>query len=112
MTHNKRPDPLYTVAAEKGTKCPVCGFTSYSREGIHPQCAQQQADEKRVARMKSQKSKADKQGAKSKTNTDAIKPWHKVCPKCKSQVHVRRTSCTCGHKFATAKTTNKPPGAV
>lgn len=108
MTHNKRPDPLFTTPEQKGSKCPVCGFTSYSREGIHPQCAQQQADEKRVARIKSQKSRTEKQDAKS--GSDGVKPWHKVCPKCRVQVHVRRTSCTCGHTFATSKTAHDPTG--
>jgi hypothetical protein len=30
--------------APKGKQCPVCGKTSYSAVGIHPQCAVQQAD--------------------------------------------------------------------
>ena len=111
MTHNKRPEPLYSTAKKKGTTCPVCGFTSYSREGIHPQCSQQKADDVRVARMKKRQSQTEKQDAKAKTSA-TVKPWHKVCPKCRCQVHVRRSSCTCGHKFAAVKSANKPPGTL
>jgi hypothetical protein len=32
--------------------CPICGKDSYSREGIHPQCAAQHADEPRNQRLK------------------------------------------------------------
>lgn len=106
MAHNKRPEPLFSTQAEKGAKCPVCGFKSYSREGIHPQCAQQRADQQRVAKLKSRTKSETSESAKP--NTNAIKPWHKVCPKCRRQVHVRRTSCGCGHEFTTVKTANAP----
>lgn len=32
--------------------CSVCGKSSYSSGGIHPQCAEAQADGARVARLK------------------------------------------------------------
>ncbi len=31
--------------------CPVCGKRSYSREGVHPQCAMVQADAPRKLRL-------------------------------------------------------------
>ena len=101
MTHNKRPEPLFDATAGQGTTCPVCGFSSYSREGIHPQCAQQRADEKRVANLKSKKDR----GVKTKsTASEELKPWHKRCPKCRTQVHIRRSSCHCGYNFSAEKT--------
>jgi hypothetical protein len=38
-----------TVATARGTLCPVCGSTSYSRGGVHPQCSQLLADEPLLA---------------------------------------------------------------
>lgn len=35
----RKPRPLYTPVAQRPL-CPVCGETSYSRQGIHPQCAE------------------------------------------------------------------------
>ena len=41
MSESKR-NPM---AADRDSKnCPVCGKRSYSREGIHPQCAALRAD--------------------------------------------------------------------
>jgi hypothetical protein len=37
-----KPAPLYPAPA--GKTCPICGKRSYSAQGIHPQCAVQQAD--------------------------------------------------------------------
>jgi hypothetical protein len=31
--------PLPIAATAMGTVCPVCGHTSYSRGGVHPQCS-------------------------------------------------------------------------
>ena len=33
---NKKPAPLLVALVR--VKCPVCGTTSYSRGGVHPQC--------------------------------------------------------------------------
>ena len=49
MTH-KKPQPLIPVRTHD--RCPVCGEISYSPAGVHPQCAEQRADEKRVNRTK------------------------------------------------------------
>lgn len=43
MNHKKS---IPTVATSQGKVCPVCGRTSYSRGGIHPQCSVFQADAK------------------------------------------------------------------
>jgi hypothetical protein len=104
MSGNKRPDPLLNAGEKKRPVCPVCGTVSYSREGIHPQCSQLRADEVRLAKLKLKESRAAKSKTKPKvTSPDAVKPWHKLCPKCRIQVHVRRSTCECGHSFATSK---------
>jgi hypothetical protein len=73
--------------------CPVCGKASYSPGGIHPQCAMQQADEPRLARLRAARSSTPKP---AKT---ARQSWQKKCPECGKQSHVSRQSCECGHKF-------------
>jgi hypothetical protein len=44
----KKPEPLQRPVAQK--KCPVCGHSSYSVDGIHPQCHRAQADKTRLAK--------------------------------------------------------------
>lgn len=43
MMSEKKPQPI-AYRAPGGQQCPVCGKTSYSRNGVHPQCAVRQAD--------------------------------------------------------------------
>jgi len=69
--------------------CPVCGQTSYSPGGIHPQCAVTHAD-KVAPRPKEKPLKLKRTGQ-----------WTKSCPNCKRQLHVRRVMCDCGHTFQT-----------
>jgi hypothetical protein len=67
--------------------CPVCGTTSYSRGGIHPQCA--------VAR-------ADRAAPRPPESAEKKKPlaqWKKRCPRCQREVPARRLVCDCGHNF-------------
>lgn len=45
----KKPVPI--VVGRDSKKCPICGKSSYSRGGIHPQCAVTQADEPRNQRL-------------------------------------------------------------
>jgi hypothetical protein len=95
----KRPGPLF--AAPSRPVCPVCGAPSYSRAGIHPQCAQDRADEKRMQEVKAkQKSKKPQQKIVS---PEAVTSWHKRCPKCRMEVHIRRSACDCGHRFVKSK---------
>ncbi|TWT99430.1 hypothetical protein Pla108_03690 [Botrimarina colliarenosi] len=42
----KKPEPLQRAQAQR--KCPVCGHSSYSVDGIHPQCHRAKADKKRL----------------------------------------------------------------
>jgi hypothetical protein len=76
------------------TLCPICGTPTYSAGGIHPQCAMQQADKPRLERLRTAKT-AEANTKKPK----ARQVWKKRCPKCGTQVHARRESCSCGHKF-------------
>jgi hypothetical protein len=54
---NNKPSPLIDHPARK--VCPVCGTTSYSSTGVHPQCAMEQADAPRVKRLKHQRKMAE-----------------------------------------------------
>jgi hypothetical protein len=57
--------PIPTSGEQKGKTCPVCGDRSYSREGIHPQCASLQADAPRKAQLAAEKkAKAGASGKK------------------------------------------------
>ena len=86
----KKPTPL--VPQSKGTICPVCGNRTYSRDGIHPQCAAAQADAARVEKLKAERKR---EAAKAKPST-----WRsKRCPMCNAEIHVRRKTCDCGHGF-------------
>ena len=96
--HVKKPDPLPTGASKPPRVCSVCGSVSYSVGGIHPQCAEEQADAKRVARIK-RENKSRKPPAKA-DKSQASKAWHKACPKCNAQVHVRKRTCECGYRFS------------
>ena len=72
--------------------CPICGKASYSRDGIHPQCALQRADEPRNVKNRAAKKKEVKVPSPQKL-------WSKKCPDCGIQVHVRLLECGCGHQF-------------
>jgi len=65
MSH-KKPGPVSTPGIRPPKICPVCGSSSYSRDGIHPQCAQQQADAPRIAKIKAKK-KAEQAKAAART---------------------------------------------
>jgi hypothetical protein len=54
---NNKPNPLFYAPVRK--LCPVCGTTSYSSTGVHPQCAMEQADAPRVKRLKIQRKVAE-----------------------------------------------------
>lgn len=51
--NTKKPVPM--VVTFHGKRCPICGKASYSRSGIHPQCAVEQADEKIRTHLKQEK---------------------------------------------------------
>ena len=80
-----------TFVVQKPPACPVCGKPSYSRGGVHPQCAVARAD----------KARKPKPVVKPKA-TVASGQWKKTCPRCNRQVAARRYSCDCGHNFEPA----------
>jgi len=59
----KKPIPPLLRQNKPRHVCSVCGIVSYSPGGIHPQCAQKQADAPRVEGLKSAK-KAENQKEK------------------------------------------------
>ena len=86
----KKPIPLVTVTASR--KCPVCGKSSYSQGGIHPQCAVTRADAPRRLRLAAEK--------RAKAKKPALRAWEKTCPKCQHQIPVRTGVCECGFHFS------------
>jgi len=90
----KKPAPLPTGDSKPLRVCPVCGAVSYSLAGVHPQCAQEQADARRVARIK-RENKPTKTDRSSK-----LAAWEKRCPKCQTRLHVRKRTCECGYRFS------------
>jgi len=104
MQH-KKPPPL--VSGSRRPVCPVCGQTSYSRAGIHPQCAVKQADDKRLERIRER----NRAGSDPPLNI-VSGAWQKVCPKCNTSLHVRRKACDCGFEFATKAASGAAKGAA
>jgi hypothetical protein len=94
MLH-KKPMPLFTSGKSRRL-CPVCGTASYSRYGIHPQCAQQQADAPRVERLRAERKASERAAA---AGVDAALAWQKRCPICGQHVPSRKMTCGCGHAF-------------
>jgi hypothetical protein len=91
----QKPIPL--IAAESHNVCPICGEKSYSAVGMHPQCAQRQAEE-----VQNKKTAADKpvvEKLPAKTSHQHVS-WKKTCPKCSAEVHIRKKICSCGHAFS------------
>jgi hypothetical protein len=92
----KKPEPLVFPEIKPRPVCSVCGKVSYSRGGVHPQCSEERADAIRVDGLK--------QASKAEAAAKAVAPqptsrWHKVCPKCRKKIHVRKQNCDCGHQF-------------
>ena len=58
--NSPKTEPL-RVEPVRGQVCPVCGKRSYSRHGIHPQCAVQQADAPRQKKIAEAKRKQARQ---------------------------------------------------
>ena len=60
----KKPAALFPERKPK--RCPVCQQPTYSSCGIHPQCAEKQADEPRRLKLV-----AEKEVKKANTETDS-----------------------------------------
>jgi hypothetical protein len=94
---DKKPSPLAVRENKPGRVCSVCGTATYSRGGIHPQCAQAQAEVLRVAQFKAMKKVENPQ--KKSADRSTLSPWQKLCPKCQAVLHTRKVTCGCGHRF-------------
>ena len=90
MNHHQKSPTTGT-----GRECPVCGKASYSKNGIHPQCAIIQADMPRQKQLAENKKKKDATPTKEKPRIS----WTKKCMKCNADVHVRLKVCKCGNAF-------------
>jgi len=91
----QKPDSAATDGSQK--ICPVCGQRSYSAGGTHPQCAQRRADAAQKEKMDREKISTEEQ-----TPQKALPPqqaWKKKCPKCDAVLHIRKKTCSCGHRF-------------
>lgn len=91
--------PRVRVAVTRGgVICPVCGQSSYSLGGIHPQCSVTLADAKRKKQLGVEKQAAAKRKSKIKVPERLV--WNmKKCPKCSAKLHVRIKNCGCGYDF-------------
>jgi len=95
---NKKPIPLPRHDKPRHV-CSVCGKSSYSIGGIHPQCAEKQADAQRVEGEKAAKTAENPKEKVAKSNAPNL--WQKkVCPKCHTNSHARKLTCDCGHQFS------------
>ncbi|MBI3864851.1 MAG: hypothetical protein HY290_23490 [Planctomycetia bacterium] len=94
--HVKKPEPLPLGETKPPRLCAVCGQVSYSLGGVHPQCAQEQADAGRLARIKAEKKAELRDKPRASPTT---RPWYKSCPKCRLQMHIRKKACECGYRF-------------
>lgn len=90
-TLHQRPQPLY--GSPSRPICPVCGHTSYSSAGIHPQCSMHASDQVQANRVKRQNLAKAESGEKSPGK------FEKQCPKCQKIHHIRKHDCDCGHSF-------------
>lgn len=93
-----KPVPLVLVGAPPPRYCPVCRRQTFSRNGIHPQCAEQQAEKRRVEAIKKRETEV-KTATKAANALDPHKQWHRRCPECLRQVSVQLEACGCGYQF-------------
>jgi len=94
MSHK---NPTLILGDDNVKVCPVCGKPSYSADGIHPQCAVQQADAPREQQLKAKKkAEAKKEPVARRLPQNRNQ---KKCPKCGGESHVRKKTCDCGFDF-------------
>jgi hypothetical protein len=101
MDDKKKPAPLHQIPRPQ--ICSICGKNSYSRAGVHPQCAAHAADRARMDKVKSMRSPALPSAPAAPTR------YQKRCPRCSKLQHVRRKTCECGHVFSPAAPVGRPP---
>jgi hypothetical protein len=91
LVNHSKPKPTGPVMPT----CPVCGKATYSRGGIHPQCASERQDKVIMAARRASEDQTDGGAALVQPR----KQWTKPCPRCKRVVPARRAACECGFSF-------------
>jgi hypothetical protein len=91
------PDTLLRVNEGLPRSCPVCKKATYSREGIHPQCAERERDRARMKQLRDNQRAAKE--AHKRANPIPLKPFHRHCPSCSADVPPRVAECSCGYRF-------------
>src|SRR6059036_3739338 len=76
--------PVIVIPGPERILCPICSKPTYSRGGIHPQCAMEQADEPRVIQLRNAR-RAD-----VKTEKPSPQVHKKKCPECDASSDARR----------------------
>jgi hypothetical protein len=86
--------PIIVIPGPDRNLCPICGKATYSRGGIHPQCAMEQADQPRVIRLQIAR--------RVEIKIEKAKPQvhKKKCPECDTSSDARRAVCKCGFRFS------------
>jgi hypothetical protein len=93
--------PVIVIPGPEKILCPICNEPTYSRGGIHPQCAMEQADEARVTLLRNARRADDKRGR-------PIPQVHKKrCPECDSYSDAQREVCWCGFHFSVGQRVNR-----
>ena len=92
--YNRKPVPHFDRRLRPC--CPVCGETSYSSAGIHPQCAVRRLDDERMKRMRLRVARGQQEQFEPPCD---MSPWKRVCPVCNELQRVRKPACNCGHVF-------------
>jgi hypothetical protein len=70
---------------------------TYSRDGIHPQCAERQLDRARMDLVHREQLAAKE--AQKQVNPARLKPFERRCPECFASLRPHKTRCECGHRF-------------
>jgi hypothetical protein len=91
------PGTPLSVNDRSPRRCPVCKKATYSREGIHPQCAERERDRARMKLLRDYQRMARE--AHKRANPIPLKPFHRRCPDCSADVPPRLAECSCGYRF-------------
>src|SRR6478752_2405084 len=93
--------PVIVIPGPEKILCPICSKPTYSRGGIHPQCAMEQADEPRVTLLRNAR----------RADVKRVRPIPQVhkkrCPECDSYSDAQREVCWCGFRFSVGQRVNR-----
>ena len=92
----RKPVPLLLVTRRPSPLRPSAALSAIAR-GYHPQCAERRADAPRMDRVRAAAEIAERKGKAADSST--LGYWHKRCPQCRTQLHLRKMTCVCGYRF-------------